>query len=525
MKTKLVFYGALSLCLNVQSMAQTLKDGHVIGTVPLGSSEYSIIHEDNSDHYYKTSPHTTGELTTNQFVELSFDQAETDQAEVITATLTSTLFCEIMQEESPAPTVLPTFTEPTVENGMLFFQSTQHIAEVYEALTNFTDQGDIDEQLDIFETAYPGYVSFRMYLITKYNWLQGALTQQELTNLYYEDFIADEIKKTFLNDERMVGVGDSVYYMHDLGFIYAVHKDSNDVIQALADTDREDDVLEPSGSAYKYLLEIDIRKGHIEGEDRGTVIVDPDDDGDSCWYKTRLVYRNDVDCEPFVKGFSIYLVEYYLPEGGTLDSSTHNGILSHEIDWGDGTSQTISGYSGEFVNHTYPDYDEYFPQTVITFNDRYGNTQTIEDGNESDDGFDIEIFVNASCGKNDALDYIFDNEGGYQIVGRVWINDNFLGNHIGSFTHLYEIQGDGSLELVKGSLFTDVAGLFYTSWCEYQDSKYGDKQRNRRRKIQKVKNKFFQYYRYDAENGVKSKHWFVKDGNFSQILGHVSPCD
>lgn len=517
---------ALTLCLNFSTIAQSLIEARVIGTIPLGTTVYSIIHESNSDNTYKTSPHSIGALLTNQVVQIRQTENGSDQVEIIASSLTTTLYADLIIQEYNNQNSLPSFTELSIENDILFFEDRAHIAAVYDALTRFTDQSNIDEQLDIFQAEYPSYISFRQYIINKYNWINGRLNSQDLLNLYQEDFIADEIKKTFLNENRMVGVGDSIYFFHDLGEIYRFSKENVSLIGLLEDMDRDDEPFDPASPVFQHILEIDILDGNrtLVSQDRGEISVETDSE-DSCWYVTRLTYASDADCDPFTKGFSIHLVEYFQPAGGVRDSSVYwVGGMTLEVDWDDVITSTHNDYNNGFVYHTFSDYGDYYPQTSVSFIDRYGNEQTINDGSEIEDGFTIEFNFENACGKNDALEYNHDNEGGFQIVGRVWINDNILGNHIGSSTHLYEWQDDGSLELVKGTLFTDITGKFFDRFCDYKDEKYGDKLRKRRRKIQKVKNKVFRYYRYDAEDGVKSKHWFVKDGQFSELNGHISPC-
>ena len=526
MKPKLMLIGAFLFCLSLKTHAQNLIDGRVVGTIPFGNDAYSIIQEEQGDNTFQTSPHPMGALQANQTLQLLINQDNEHQVEVIASSLSTPLFAQLVTIEPNINTTLPNFTEPIVENGILFFQNKAHIAEVYEALTTFTDQGDMDEQLDIFQAEYPGYRSFREYIIQTYNWLEGSLSQQQLSELYDEDFIADEIKKTFLNENRMVGVADSVYYFHDIGGVYRFGKENRSLIQIFEDMDRDEEPLDPASNAFQHILEIDIMDGNrkIVSHDRGEISVETGSE-DSCWYVTRLTYASDVECDPFTKGFSIYLVEYFQPAGGVRDSSVYwVGGMELEVKWGDGSISNFDNYNNQFIYHTFAEYVVYHPQTKLIFTDRYGNEQVIEDGNETEDGIDILFNIKASCGKNDALEYNHDNEGGFQIVGRVWINDNILGNHIGSATHLYKWQDDGSLELVKGTLFTDVSGKFFDRFCDYKDEKYGDKLRKRRRKIQKVKNKWFRYYRYDAKDGVKSTHWFVKDGQFSELNGHVSPC-
>jgi len=51
MRPKLMLLMALTLCLNFTTIAQSLIEARVIGTIPLGTTVYSIIQENNSDTF------------------------------------------------------------------------------------------------------------------------------------------------------------------------------------------------------------------------------------------------------------------------------------------------------------------------------------------------------------------------------------------------------------------------------------------------------------------------------------------
>lgn len=527
MKSAIFAIGALcALFLNNSVFSQATHDATVMGVIPLGNLDYAVIIDNVSSEHYKTSVYNRGELAVNQTVDLEFTAEESTQVRVIANSLTANLYAErIVQNDTPGSNAVLQYVYPKLENGILFFESKEHISTVYDMCTDFTEYGDIDEQLDLLEAEYIGYVSFRTMIVNKYDWLHGRLTRQELDDLYAEDFIHDEIKKTLLNEHKMIGIGDSVYYFHDLGEIYRTHKENTSLLGLFEDIEREEEPLDPASPTFQHILEIDLIDGETEGQTRGAISVETNSE-DSCWYVTRLNYATTPECDPFTKGFQIYIVEYFEPAGGVRDSIMfYPGVLSLEVDWGDATlNETFSSYNYTFISHSYLEFGEYQPQTTITFFDRYGNEQTIEDGADIEGGIPIEFQVESSCGKNDAVTSSSGYDGKYHVIGWTWINKNILGNHVGSATHLYESSDDGYFELVKGTLFTDIDAKFYNSLCNYKDSKYGDKLRKRRRKIQKTKTKLFPKYRFDEENGVKSKHWFVKSGYFKELNNLLSPC-
>ncbi|NOQ70425.1 MAG: hypothetical protein GQ574_00395 [Crocinitomix sp.] len=529
MNTKHHLLGLACVLFSIQGITQTFKDATVLGTIPLGSSEYAIIQEDGTENYYETSPYPTGELTDNQALELKFTNGQTDQAEVIATSLTSVLFAQYIQPtDPPGATIPPTYTLPTVENGILFFTSTQHIAEVYDALTIFTEDGDIDEQLDIIEATYTGFTSYRTWFINEYNWLNGSFTLQELDELYAENFIPDEIKKTLLNQDRFIGIGDSIYYFHDLGYIMRVHKDNQIVLGHFEDIEREDEPLDSASNLPQHITEIDIIDGPTVHQDRGFIYVTPPEgeETDSCWYRTRIHTSTSEACNPFLKTLQITLIEYFKPAGGDIDSIGYwVGGMTAAVNWDDGTPlDIIDGYGFDYFSHDYDPYGIYKVQTSISFLDRYGNPQTILDGDAVPGGLDITLVVDFTCTRDDSHSGTSVGDGSYQIIGITWVNFNILGHHIGSATHLYKHVGGGSFELVKGKIFTKVWGMLHDNVCIPQNYKEGDKTRNNQKKTQKVKSKFWKYYRIHEEDGIRSFHYFVKSGSAGDVLGHATPC-
>lgn len=518
----------LSILLGRVGTAQTIVDAHVLGIIPLGLDEYAVIQEDGTENYYETSPYPAGELVQSQAVQLEFNNGQTLQAEVIAASLNSTLFAQdIEQTDPPGATVPPSYTMPTVENGILFFNSTQHIAEVYDALTTFTENGDIDEQLDIIEATYTGFTSYRTWFNNEYNWLNGVLTLQQIDQITQENFIPDEIKKTLLNQDRFIGINDSVYYFHNLGCIMRVHKDNHEVLGHFEDIEREDEPLDSASNLPQHILEIDMIDGPTVLNDRGLVNVETPNE-DSCWYVTRVYTQTPENCNSFLKSVQVYIVEYFKPDAGALDSVVYyNPSYSMEltVDWDDGTPYSFdSNYNYEYMTHEYDPYGTYNVKTTILFYDRYDNPHVIIDGDGSPGSIDIILTVAGACSKEDVVGITSAFDGNHHISCYTWINNNILGNHIGSATHLWKINGDGTAERVKGRIFTKVSGPLYNYLCEAKSFKAGDKLRNNQKKVQKVKSKIFQYYRFHEYEGIVSFHYFVKSGDAGDVAGHATPC-
>ena len=283
-----------ALLFGFSSLGQTTKSAQVIGVIPLGSSEYSILLEDNSDNYFKTSPHPTGELVLQQSVQLEFAPNESEQAEVITSTLNSTLYAQLVTQDPSGSSIPPNYTLPILENGILFFQDQQHLLDVYDVLTDFTEYGDLQDQLDIAEDQYTGFESYRTWFNNEYDWRDGIHSMQEFDDIVKKDFICDEIKKTMLNEHLEIGVGDSIYYFHDLGLVLVIEKTDSVTLSAFEEIEREDDPFVSESALFEHFFSFNIATGNPFNF-RGSVEVD-----DDLTYTT-LFQFGAADCDPFKK--------------------------------------------------------------------------------------------------------------------------------------------------------------------------------------------------------------------------------
>ncbi|MBK6952785.1 MAG: hypothetical protein IPH24_12245 [Crocinitomicaceae bacterium] len=79
---------------------------------------------------------------------------------------------------------------------------------------------------------------FRTHFNQENNWLTGSFTLEEIERIAMKDFVSDEILKTFLNAERFVGVGDSIFYWHAGKIQIAIHKDYSRGILTLSNLPR-----------------------------------------------------------------------------------------------------------------------------------------------------------------------------------------------------------------------------------------------------------------------------------------------
>ncbi len=509
-----------AILLGFNSLGQTTKNAQVIGVIPLGSSEYSILLEDNSDNYFKTSPHPTGELVSQQLVQLEYAQNQSEQVEVLASSLTSALYAQLVTQDPSGNSTPPNYTLPTLENGILFFQDQQHLLDVYDVLTDFTEYGELQEQLDIVEGQYIGFESYRTWFNIKYDWRDGIHHKQEFDDIVKKDFICDEIKKTMLNKHLEIGVGDSIYYFHDLGLVLAIEKTDSVTLSAFQEIEREDDPFVGDSPLFEHYFSYRIATGDLF-DYRGSIDVD-----DDLTYTT-LFQLGAENCDPFTKYLRVSLQEEYSGDGEDGDPLLYGSDSTFlTIDWGDGSpEETVDYYNHEHIEHVFPDFGVYYVETEITFKDRNGDVQTITDGTGGEGEEDVIFVVDIACTKNDVLQSssVQGSGSSWIIHCQIWVNNNIMGSHVGSSTDFFKVHPGGGLEPFKATIWTEIWGTFRNSICGEVDSKHGDKLRKKRHQIQKVKSKVWKWFRIGTED-IHSYHYFVKDGVFADLELILDPC-
>ena len=196
------------------------------------------------------------------------------------------------------------------------------------------------------------------------------------------------------------------------------------------------------------------------------------------------------------------------------------------IEWGDGITQTINNYSGQWLSHNYPSSSVgtyVYPTTTLTFDDSNGDVQQLEDGNIVNGGASISFYVNYACANAEIAQWSSQESGIWKMTTKIWITDNFFGNHIGSYTHAWKKKNNGNWERHKADIWCEVNGVFRNNDCIQQSTKTGSKYRHLFKKVQKTKTKLFKHY--DISNGdINSGHYMIK-GNLTLQLGMViNPC-
>jgi len=394
MKTKIISAFVL-LFLSIGTIAQTIVDATVVAVIPLGNQAFSVLNETGTENYYKTSPHVSGALNINQQIQIEL-HPNNNVGRLIAPTLSEPLFCRIIQPNTPLEQVVNVLVYmPQLENNILFFEDSTQIRLFYDEIVELSDRSnkELDLLLNGIEAQFNGFVSYRTWFNNQYDWLNGAFASKEIERISKLDFMNDEIIKTFFNENRFIGIGDSVYYYHNQNVVVSAKKNYNRGILALSALPADYDVY---GTGSIVLSDTALRAYSELYESgsgpKGVAIVT-----DSLRYVSSP-YKQNVNCNVHTKLLRLEVTEYFTNTSGNtiLEPYYNNGTLS--INWGDGTPiQVINGYNGEWVSHYYSiTAQTYNPLTTFEFTDRNGNAQTLEDGNGTD-GQPINILVEFAC--------------------------------------------------------------------------------------------------------------------------------
>jgi len=109
------------------------------------------------------------------------------------------------------------------------------------------------------------------------------------------------------------------------------------------------------------------------------------------------------------------------------------------------------------------------------------------------------------------------------MTNKLWVNHNFWGKHIGSYTHFWKKNSDGDWERHKADIYTSVNGTFRDNNCTSVETKSGSDLEHLQKKVQKTETKLFK--QYDISNGdIKSHHYFVKGSLLLQLDLELEPC-
>jgi hypothetical protein len=493
--------------------------------ISLGTQDYSIINEDGTSIYYKTSPFTRGELSVNQAVTLDLVDEDQGIVEVIAESLTSSLFAVEIGLNESGQYVEPMSTMPYFENNILFFNSEEHLLDSREEMDAYIDQSEnttMDEYLDLFEENYSGFKSFRTHFIEKYDLINGEFTSEEIESIENEDFLADDINKTILNEYRLVGIADEVIYFHSENQWVKVDKNDQQAINALMALEDYTDLYDPSnglGDKNRFKIITPLIDSNIEPSPKGEF-----DLGGGFKFTSTPMIQN-ISCNVYEKMLKVGVKKCEFD--AVYDTWDCNAwflaTMTLTVNWGDGQTSVYNNYTeNTWVGHTYASLGTFYVTTILTFSDGQGNNVILEDGSGMA-GSSLLFAVSNACTQAELSRWGVQSGGNWKMTTKLWHQDNFFGNKIGSYTHAWKKQANGSYKSRKADIYTGVIGVFRDQDCSYESTKEGNKHHYNDKKIQKTKTKLFKHY--DIGNGdVNSLHKLVKDGIHLQESLILNPC-
>lgn len=520
----------LAVLLAGSVSAQQNRDATVIAVISLGTQNYSIINENGTNDFFKTSPCPVGALLKNESVQIQDVPTNQQLVKVIDPELLIPLFARKIVTANGDDLFPPLDRMPISENEILFFESEEHIQEFYQLVDLYLYGGNAESENDVklarLEHEFVGFTSYSTYLENKFNISSGKFTLEGVNEIETADFINDDIHKTIFNDERLIGVGDEIYYYYNSNMTLVINKGNSEDLQILeAIQQKEENGGYDLYNDYLFYTNFPDEDTRIISDNyqskfsgtKGLVVVNPG----LSYQTTSIPFWGEVGCDRYTKHLRIASMEEIEDQGMAGFVSvpyTINGTLV--IDWKDGFVETISNYIGQQVTHVYSGPGQiYHPTTAFTFLDGYGDPATIIDGDPA--GIPIEFNTIDACSRDNREAWDQKIVGNWMMRTKIWAYDNWLGHHVGSYTHSWKNEGGWGLK--RATIATFIQGAFRDANCDFKEIQAGDRHRNNSKEVQKSKTKLWGYY--SLSNGdVTSYHTLNKSGTSMALSMTLNIC-
>jgi len=519
----------LSLCLlaiSIGAIGQSLAPGTVSAIVSLGIYDIAVINETGTSSHYKTGPYTPGSLVQNENVQLDFFPNDPTSAYVTSNNLQEMVIGVLVTN----PTGI-NWTPPELEGDILFFTDEAHYAAYVSQIEVYLTDKEEHDGLDLIEGEFQGFISYRTEFNNEHNWLTETFTEEELDEIYEEDFLHNNIHKTLLSRYREVGIGNKIYYVHEPGVVISFDKTFTEGLTILRG--------QPEGfDAYNgnIMEEEEFDYVHVDGVVMPlSILVPPTQLGDD--YQYRYIADPVVELIPaacqntYVRlelDFSAERKAIVTSQQGQATNWTNYtnsiGAGTLVVDWGDGPPETFTNYDGQsYVYHTYATGGLKTPKTTFTFTGALGTTRILYDG-VGTTGKQFSVTLGAPCTSASKSLVGAKNSGSWRLTAKIWSNNYFLFKDIGSHTHSYKLK-NGEWELKRaGYIYTYIFGTYRNNSCTDKGDESGSDNKSNRKTVQKTKHRIFLYY--SISNGdVKSTHALTDGSNVSISMNLVlNPC-
>lgn len=500
------------------NFAQNSVNAAVVAVIEQGGYSYAILSETGTSNTYQTSAYysTQGTLINNQQISLSFDNINDKSQGLVVANTISNLYCFLNAQSSNLNPI--SVSNPILSNDILFFDDREHVNEFHDYLEELVNNSNNDqfELLDSIEGLFIGYESHRTDFEDQHNLQTGSFSSQELETIIESDFVRDEVLKTMLNHNRMIGIGDSVYFWRQENVILSFLATKTNLISSLAATPDSVDIYGKEGLLDLIGDAQDVNvwwPGHYGPPvgDRAVLVVSED-----LSYESQPILQN-YNCEVYKKALMVQLNETFFDgyySSYTIYDLEESATLT--ILWDDDDSTIIENYDGQWIEHTYGDLGDYYPITKLEFFDRNGDSRELRD--TSGVGFKVKF----ACTEDDLHIVQYAISGSYQMVSELFVQHNWIFHQIGGRTSFYENNGSG-FERERCDLYAKVNGTFRDNDCTIKETKEEYKLKRLRYDVQADKTKTFK--NYDVMNGdVFSRHYCVKGGLFLEVNLVLNPC-
>lgn len=409
----------------------------------------------------------------------------------------------------------PIKNTPKIKDGILIFDSQEHLYSYYNYLDEIVEKGydnnlDSDSLLKEIEDKLE-FKSYRQHFINNYDWEDKEFSKEEIEELYKEDYIFDDIRKSILNQYLEVIIANDVYIYYSENKVIKVPIKLFDVVLEIRNIKKKDD----------YELPIEIFKPGIELISNTSSYSNLLKASDGDYYYPNFG-QDAYSCDVFKKAIYVelrrsYDTTIYNNYNGT-QMTTHKDISYRankiEVDFGDNSPiHTVYNDTDFWVDHEYTSTGNYTVKATYTYtNFKSGAIVNLTE--------EFTIAVNGSCTSRNSHSYGSQNDGSWELAYKLWTKEDFFGKHLASYSHSWKKNNRGRWKRKKANLFCRVEGVFRNSNCYANESlaksktTYGKKLTSK-----KHRNKKFR----DIQNGdCKSSHSFG-GGSWYDILV-LNPC-
>lgn len=527
--------------------------------VNFGDLFYYYLKGIQSDQLFKTSVFYTDEFIVGQELELVEKSILGEYDIVSPLTERPGIAKKIGNIDNTYSILINRLDLPRFKNEILFFRDTTHLYEFHQQINGFdTLITDFDELLDELELYFDGYYSFRKHLNDKYQiveYQEGdeddglGMTDDEFLAFEKEDFIADRVQRFIFNRNRLLGIGNTVYYFHQMNQIVSTNEINIDEVEILKSISLEeiDELFESTSnlltnnrfdfefngtytlSEYSLMDQIDNDSFIPKG-----IFVSPNGQER---FESNFVIKEIVEhCNPFKKALRFYVEREYLDTTSTWTADSvllnlankSNVVLT--IDWGDGSSlQTVNNYNtDQWIEHTYPDtITTYYPTTTLTWSEVFNGqpfTVSLIDGQSTGpDGKIIEIKIKDACGVASLANWRHSESSNWRLRSKIWFTQNFFGRHIGSYSESW-VKNNNKWKQQKSQIRTTINGHIRNENCNVVATKYGERNKSNAKKADRTKTWLFNGSYIISNGEITSSHRLEKGSVLINATMVLNPC-